>query len=360
MNICFFAGAMNNGGGTEHMTQLVANALAEQKKYKVYILSKSDKGEKPFYPISDYVEYQVLDNAPYKGVGTLLKDIFLLKKYIRLNKIDILINVDVLLGIFTLPLKILCPNLKQIFWEHFSVHYNNNNKRMNWIRNLALKIGNAYVTLTKEDAIELDKRVRKHCVLTNIPNICTYEPSNKLYSMESKTILSVGNMLRVKGFDYALDVAKIVFQKHPDWKWEFYGDGSELEMLKKKSVKLGIDDKVLFMGRVKNLEKAYEKAALYVMTSRSEGFGLVLTEAQAHHLPTLAFDIPYGPRNIIYDNKNGFLVEPYNVDTMAKKICELIEIPSKRKCFSDNACCGLNRFSSRHVIENWEKLLEEI
>lgn len=358
--ICIFAGNMNNGGGTEHMTQLLANELALDEKYEVYILSKSGKGESTFYPLNPRIKYHVLNTKKYRKGVSLIKDVWLLRKYIKANKIDILINVDVSLAIVSLPLEVICPSLKQVFWEHFCVRYDSGNTRMDFLRKNALRFGEAYVVLTPEDVIELQNFTKFQSKIVHIPNICSYSLSKKSYDLNSRTIISVGNMLKIKGFNYALGAAQNVFRRHPDWNWFFYGDGSELESLKRLTIDLKIENNVRFMGRVKDIQTAYEQASICVMTSVSEGFGLVLIEAQAHNLPTVAFDVPYGPRNIIKNNVNGFLCEPFDADEMADRICELIEDREKRKSFSDMAICNLNEFSAQRVARRWKELFEKI
>ncbi len=353
--ICFFSGSMSRGGGTEHMTQLVSNALSLDSEYDVFVLSKRDGGKPSFYPLSENIHYSALDNTAYRGVFSLVKNIFMLSGYIRRNKIDILVNVDVSLGIFTLPLKLLCSRLKQVFWEHFSVKYDVENKRMHLLRKLALKYGDAYITLTPQDCEDLKTSVKKHCEIQCIPNICP-DSSKSVYNINSKKILSIGNFLHVKGFDMALETASQVFKRHPDWSWDFYGDGPEYDGLAEAAKRLHIENNVCFNGRAKELEAAYQNAAILVMTSRSEGFGLVLGEAQAYHLPTVAFDVPYGPRNIIDDGVNGFLIKPFDISCMADSICKLIENDDLRKSFSENADSKLNRFSCTNVINLWKKL----
>ncbi|MBQ6885874.1 MAG: glycosyltransferase family 4 protein [Clostridia bacterium] len=361
MNICFFTGNMGNSGGTEKMTQLLSSELCKNKDHNIYILTKSNKNIKPYFTLDEDVKYSILDNGKYIKIFSLIKDVFLLKKYIKKNKIDVLINVDVSLGVFTLPLKILYPKLKQIYWEHFCVLYNINNKRTNNLRKKALKCGDAYVVLTPQDANELKCTYKKiNAKLLNIPNISTYQKSDMTYKLDSKTIVSVGNLIKVKGFDLAVDAAVKVFAKHPDWCWHIYGAGSDFDEFKQMVKDLSLDNNIKFMGRTNDLTKAYSEASLYVLPSRSEGFGLVLIEAQAHHLPTIAFDVPFGPRNVITDGVNGFLIEPFDTNQMADSICRLIEDNNLRRTFSDNATKDVNKYQADVVAEEWVKLLQDI
>lgn len=354
--ICLFVGSMGLGGGTEHMTQVLANALA-RKSNCVYVLSKKDKTENPFYDLDSNIKYDVLDNDKYSGVKSIFKDILLLNRYVKKNKIEILINADVALALFSLPLAILSPKVKLVFWDHFNVSYDVANKRMSKYRQLALNYGDLYVTLTPQDANDLQWLGNKHCAIKYIPNICTYNESSEQYKLDSKLILSAGNMLPVKGFDLAIEAAEIIFKKHKDWKWEIYGDGIELETLKQKCKERGVDKYIHFPGRVKNLESAYKNAAIFVLSSKSEGFGLVLVEAQAFHLPIVAFDVPYGPRNVIRDGINGYLVEPFNIEKMASRINELIEDAEKRNEFAKMSTIDLKRWSEQSIVDEWITVL---
>lgn len=361
MNICFFTGNMGDSGGTEKMTQLLSSELCKDKDNNIFVLTKSNKNVKPYFTLDERVKYSILDNGKYIKILSLIKDVFLLANYIKKNKIDVLINVDVSLGVFSLPMKVLCPKLKQIYWEHFCVLYNINNKRTNNLRKKALKYGDAYVVLTPEDKQQLINTNKKiNAKLINIPNISTYQVSDEGYNMDSKIIMSVGNLINVKGFDLAIRAAVKVFEKHPDWCWHIYGDGSEANILMQKVKALSLENNIKFMGRTSDLSLTYSNAAFFVLPSRSEGFGLVLIEAQAHHLPTIAFDVPFGPRNVISNGVNGFLVEPFDTDNLADAICQLIENDAIRKSFSDSASKDLYKYRAEIVAKQWQSLLREI
>lgn len=339
------------------MTQLLANALSERSGWRVSVLSKSDQGQAPFYPLGGKVSYAALDNEPFRGVRSWIKDLWLLWRYLHREQVDVLVNVDVALGLFTLPLKWVRHRTKQVFWEHFSVRYDTGNPRMGKLRRLALRYGDAYVTLTEQDACELSKG-RHRAKVTAIPNICSYALQKDGYDITSKVILSAGNLIPIKGFDLALEAASLVLPHHPDWSWHIYGDGSEEKRLRQRAKELGLEESVRFMGRSKSLEAAYRSAALYVLPSRSEGFGLVLAEAKAFRLPTVAFDIPFGPRTIIQDGVNGSLISPFDVQAMAEAILALIEDKALRIRYSEQAQLGMERFREADVVLKWEQLLK--
>lgn len=99
---------------------------------------------------------------------------------------------------------------------------------------------------------------------------------------------------------------------------------------------------------------------MYVMTSRNEGFGLVLLEAKNNNLPTISFDVPYGPRTIIEDNISGFLIRPFDINDMASKINLLIEDESLRFSFAKNAKNNMNKFSVDNYSKNWYSIIQSV
>lgn len=333
MNICLFCGDLSQGGGTERMATTLANTLSEEKDINVFALSKSGKDHQTYFELIDSVHYSVLDKKKYYKVFSLIKDIYLLVEYTRKYRIDVIICVDVSLGVFSIPAQFFLKRTKFIYWDHFSTKYKNDNKRLNIIRRFASNIGDAYVTLTKEDADIVSVWTNKE--VCYIKNFVPFERIETEYDIKSKRILSIGNMIPVKGFDMAIEVAEKVLNTHPDWEWHFVGDGSGLNDLIKKSQGCKAKDNMFFDGRIRNIDQEYKKASILVMTSRSEGYGLVLAEAQAFLLPTIAFDVPYGPRSIISNGIDGYLVEAFDIDQMVIKLESLMDNNALRKSFSD-------------------------
>lgn len=339
------------------MTTCLANALAAQDGYRVIVLSKSISGLYPFYEFNPSIDYTVLRGKLHKGVFAVLEATQALREFIRKEHIDVLIAVDVSLGVFTLPLHSICRHTKWVYWDHFSMTYANGNKRLASLRKLTARFGNAYVTLTEDDSAIASRWAGKkaHC----IQNMCPYEESDTPYSTDSRSIISVGNLIPIKGFDMALKVADIVLLAHPDWEWRFYGDGSSMDSLKEQAKSCAMSDRIRFCGRVKNMDEVYSGAAILVMTSRSEGYGLVLSEAQAFKIPTVAFDVPFGPRSIIRDGVDGYLIKPFDTVAMAERLKMLIEQPDLRRTLSDSVL-GKSRLLNKEITDKWLALLKEI
>ena len=96
------------------------------------------------------------------------------------------------------------------------------------------------------------------------------------------------------------------------------------------------------------------------MTSRNEGFGLVLLEAKKNHLPTIAFDVPYGPATIIENGISGYLVKPFDIHDMADKIDYLISNDLLRLKFAEQADKNLSTFNIDSFVRQCDDILCEL
>jgi len=144
-----------------------------------------------------------------------------------------------------------------------------------------------------------------------------------------KQILAVGRFNdSLKGFDRLLEAFALL--KAKDWKLVFAGGDENGQTLKEQASQLKILDRIVFLGKVKELDKVYAQAGIFVIPSRSEGFPNALCEAMAAGLPCISFDFIAGPRDIITDEKDGLLVENGNIKALANKIQFLIDHEEER------------------------------
>lgn len=357
--ICFFEGDMSRGGGTERMTAIVANELASINKYNILIISLYNKNNISYFTLNNKVKHISLHSHPNASKFSILKSIVTLKDILKINKVDVLINVDVMLGIFSIP-AILFSKIKLISWEHFNYLDDIGSRYTNYLRKISIFFCKKYIVLTDQDEIKFKQNNRFSNKITRIYNTCIYDKDYIDYNVQSKIIISAGNMFNIKGFDMVVEIGKIVFDKHPDWKWYIYGDGVELNKIQTKIKNYKLDENIVIKSRTQEIERAYRESSIYVLTSRMESFGLVLLEAQSNNLPVVSFDIPSGPSEIIENNINGFLIKPFNVNDMAQKICILIEDENKRKYFSQHAKKNIYKFDIENVISQWQQIIDNI
>ena len=177
------------------------------------------------------------------------------------------------------------------------------------------------------------------------------------YKSTSHKIISVGRLSYQKNFEAAIDVASIVLKNHPDWTWDIYGKGDEKDKLQTLIDERGLSNQMFLCGQVTDLYERYNDYSIMVMTSRYEGFPMSLLEALGNGLPIVSFDVPTGPDEIIEDGINGFLIKPFEIESMASKMSVLMDNEKNRTDFSSSAINKSKDFSQREILNEWSKAL---
>lgn len=191
-----------------------------------------------------------------------------------------------------------------------------------------------------------------------IPNMIN--KTDEISSLNSKQIVSAGRLEDVKDFPSLIKVFERVHKKHNDWKLKIIGDGSKKEELKKLISDLKLEDAVLLKGRLdeKEIIDEFCDSSIFVLTSKSESFSLVIAEAMSCALPCVSFDIDVGPREIITDDEDGFLIAERSVIKMEEKINLLIESTVRRHEMGENARKNVARFYPDSIKQMWLSLLK--
>ncbi len=360
-------------GGIENAIATLANLLCE--KYDVEILSVYRLYNEPVFDLNDKVKVKYISNVKpnkkemlyylkkknfskfFNGLGDSARTGYV--KYVKtacyLRKID----TDVIISTRTvhnfLVSKFVPKRIKKIAWEHN--HHNNSKK---YIKSLVSSCqGMDYFVPVSKELAEFYKDYLGDKVFY-IPNCLDNMPS-KLSKLDSKNLISVGRLSKEKGFDDLLKLFKKVSLKHSDWKLNIIGDGMERNNLLELAEELKLHDKVIFHG-YQNKDYINEQllnSSVYVMTSHTESFGLVLIEAMSHGVPCLAYTSAQGANEIIEDGKNGYLISNRNNEEMEKKIDLLIEDEKLRKKMGKEARVRAKDFSGDVISVKWAKLINK-
>ena len=362
MKICFLIQQYNNGGGTERVLSQIANGLVK-KGAEVSVISIG-KGLKPhFYTDASVSLFELSHTEPRdKAIGTRLMSavgiIKVRKKLLDLTKKllpDFIVAVDIVLYHYAEYLRRRLK-IKAVGWEHYCLD-SRQGPLLSYSRRLSVK--NAYATVVISDG-DYKSYKGKYPWAKNIVRI--YNPISCPITggadISAKSVAAAGRLTYQKGFDMLIEAWSKLPKRLKDWELNIYGEGEDKESLKERILFLGLKN-VYLKGYTDNLAKELKKSSLFVLSSRYEGFGLVLIEAQAVGLPCISFNCKEGPSEIISDGENGILVPPCDVNSLTDGLCRLMDSYGLRIRFSNASMKYLDRFDPDRVIEKWISLFED-
>lgn len=362
-----------NYGGIEKQVTTLANELL--KEYEVEIISLYDilSGES-FYQLDDKVKVKYIFNfGPNKDkikdalkkfkLITLIKQLckavkILYTKYFGLGKIIKNLNTDILISSrIEFSKQIKRNDIITISQEHSFI---DNEKYIKKVRK-SFKHIKYLIVMTKGAKEKYDEWLKNEKIKPEvivIPNIIKENKSGKISNLNNRQIISVGRLEDVKDFYTLILVFSVIVKKYPNYILKIIGEGSMREKLEEQIKKCNLQKNVILTGRRTENEINNEliKSDVFVLTSKSESFSLVLCEAMNFGVPCIAFDVDVGPREIIQDGKNGFLIENRNVDLMIERLDELLYNISLRRFFGSNSYNVAKNYYSENIINKWKNI----
>lgn len=362
-----------NYGGIEKQVTTLANELS--KEYEVEIISLYDilSGES-FYQLDDKVRIKYIFNfGPNKDkikdalkkfkLITLIKQLckalkILYTKYFGLGKIIKNLNTDILISSrIEFSKQIKRNDIITISQEHSFI---DNEKYIKKVRK-SFKHIKYLIVMTKGAKEKYDEWLKNEKIKPEvivIPNIIKENKSGKISNLNNRQIISVGRLEDVKDFYTLILVFSVIVKKYPNYILKIIGEGSMREKLEEQIKKCNLQKNVILTGRRTENEINNEliKSDVFVLTSKSESFSLVLCEAMNFGVPCIAFDVDVGPREIIQDGKNGFLIENRNVDLMIERLDELLYNISLRRFLGSNSYNVAKNYYSENIIDKWKNI----
>lgn len=176
----------------------------------------------------------------------------------------------------------------------------------------------------------------------------------------ARVVVAAGRLTRQKGFDLLIRAFAPVVAAHDDWRLRIYGGGPERAALAELIARLGLHDHATLMGPTRHIGEALATGSVFALSSRFEGFGMVLVEAMSRGLAVVSFDCPRGPGEIVRDGDSGLLVPAGDVDGLSAALARLAADEDLRRQL---AAAGLRRaadYSPRSVAERWRALLDDL
>ncbi len=375
MKLLYCIPMIYNSGGMERVLSNKLNWLVENTDIEIVVVTTDNVGKEPFYSFPKRVKYIHLDlnfakHVNYNLIKKTIAHLRLMRKYkIMLSDIIKSESPDICISMGGKEVSFL-GNLKycskSILEMHFTISaremlHSNILSVLNKIRTKQLirdaKKFDTIVVLSEYELKEWGKHTKN---VVKIANHTTLTSNESIENLHGNTAISVGRLEDEKDFFSMIDCWSSVIKTNPDWHLRIYGDGSLMNSLQQHIDKLHISSNVHLMGALKEIEKAYSSASVFVMTSKHEGLPMVLIEASTFRIPLVSYDCPYGPREIIENGKNGFLIEPNNKQSMINSLNLLIENVSLRKEMGEMAYQNAMKYTPDYIMPQWVKLFNEL
>jgi glycosyltransferase involved in cell wall biosynthesis len=362
MKLLYITNGINGAGGLERVLSIKCSYLAENLKYEVTILSLNHSDNNPFYPFSNKikkVQIPVFGN-PIRYILSYKKGI---QETVKSEKPDVILVCDDGLKAFFIP-KIIGLKIPIIYERHVSKEIEMNPSFSIWKKwSIQLKwlLMESLATSFSRFIVLTNGNLNEWKSLSNlmvIPNPLSFYPQQSS-TLQNKKVIAVGKHGFQKGYDRLLAAWQIVSKTNPDWQLEIYGAIHPEFELAALAEKLNINTTVSFFEPEKDIQSKYLEASVYVMSSRFEGFGMVLIEAMACGVPCVSFDCNYGPADIITHNEDGLLVSNDYIDGLATALLQLIANDMLRTKMGIKAKENVKRFLPETVVQQWDTLFKE-
>lgn len=358
IKVCFLSGAISRSGGTERVGSIIANSLAKSG-FDVTILSVWDHGT-PFFKVREDVTVGYLLNPRTEGklYRTYIYPVIKLHHFIKKFNFDVIIDIDTELARFT-SYAIIGTTCKQISWEHFNywaMQRLGERKRFR-AKSLIKKHASKLVVLTEQDRLKhlQEYNLPRNFVVT-MPNPCP-SPAKAKYNFENKTFLAVGRLTEQKNFGALIDAWALIVSRCPEWNLKIVGSGEEETSLRSQARDL---KNIEFVGKTDDVSKYYLTSSCLVLSSLYEGFPMVILEAQSYGLPVISFDCKTGPRDLVIDNKNGYLIEDQNVQLLSERMLEFTKSREKANELSHETFEDIKHYNLESITKKWALLLKEV
>lgn len=370
--------SLYNSRGMERVITIKANYFASLGSYDVTLILTDGRDKKPYFDLHSSIKVINLDiNYDDLYHSSFLKRLTgyyeKQKEYKRkLSETLTTIKPDITISVLRREInfinKIKDGSIK-IGEFHFSrYHYRNmNESRMPksiqkivsnvWMNQLinALKKLNRFVVLTHEDK----NNWKELNNISVIGNPFSFNPPS-FSNCKSKQIIAVGALFSQKKFDVLINCWSAITKKHPDWTLKIYGEGMLRNELQQLIDTLQISDTCHLEASTNDIASKYIASSCFVLTSEYEGFPMVITEAMICGLPVVSFACPCGPRDIINDGIDGFIVENGNREQFINRVCEMIENEEMRIQMGKQAQKNIQRYSIENIGKQWEDLFDEL
>lgn len=328
-NVVFAIGSLY-GGGAERVVSVWASALAE-KGYQVSVLLYARCENE--YPIDDRV--MICPIAAKQQECNAMSIVERLKHFrsaLKKLRPDVLISflpeMQVYMAFASIGLGISrVETIRNNPWKVSVV-----GTKFEPVWRYCFRSCRAVIVQTEEQKLFFGQAIqRKATVIPNPINSRYVESPKTEYNAASHRIVAAGRLTAQKNYKMMINAVKLVVEEYDDVSLQIYGSGEQEELLDAYIKEQGLSDHIKLMGRSNELHRVYQEADLYMMSSDYEGMPNALAEAMAVGLPCISTDCKTGPRDLIDDGENGYLVPCGDAEALAEKIMQVFSMTSEEQ-----------------------------
>ena len=192
-----------------------------------------------------------------------------------------------------------------------------------------------------------------------IPNVVTPLLGDRA-DPGAQVVVAAGRLTRQKGFDLLIRAFAAAAAGRPGWELRIYGGGRDRAALERQIEETGLRDRIRLLGPTRRLGEAFARASVFVLSSRFEGFGMVLVEAMGSGLAIASFDCPRGPADIITTGHDGVLVPAEDVAALARELDAIMGDRERRSALGAAAMETARAYEAGPIAARWEALLDTL
>jgi GalNAc-alpha-(1->4)-GalNAc-alpha-(1->3)-diNAcBac-PP-undecaprenol alpha-1,4-N-acetyl-D-galactosaminyltransferase len=346
-------------GGTERIVTLLAHSWA-QRDHDVTIVT-IDSTRDDFYEVDRRVRRVTLPPGSGERFVGRISTVMPLRRVLGDSRPDVIVSFITVTNLLTI-VAAAGRRIPVVVSEQLDPREHRIPRSMKIVRSVLYRRATALVVLTEGVAEWARRRVPPRMVHV-IPNFAREAALKRPPAGSgSRRVIAIGRFVDQKGFDMLLDAfaAVVADGSRSDWTLEILGDGPDRPDLEARARALGIADRVRMPGVVSDVAALLAGSEIFVLSSRYEGFPLVLCEAMAAGVPSIAFDCPSGPSELIRHRTDGILVPPGDVAALAASLGELMDDPELRSRLADRGPEVTERFPWSRALDLWTNLVSDV
>jgi len=332
--------------------------------YDVTIVTTGQNQEKPFFSFDERIHFYDLGVNYYRNYSRRLpiKAIMFVfnhvKHRVKLTRLLNEIRPDITVSMFFHEMSFL-TKLKDGSKKVLEFHFCKENPEFahNHVDYKHIRKFDEFVVLTEQD-----REAWVNSGINNIqviPNMIDKIP-NQRAALDNHIVIAVGRLVKIKAFHRLIEVWDMLKSDLGDWQLHIWGDGTLKEELQQDINDRGLQKSILLKGATIDINKEYQSSSVFVATSIAEGFHLGIIEAESYGIPVVSYTFPCGPKDIIKNGEDGFIVQDGDRDGLARSLYYLMSNSEVRKEMGHKAYVNAHNYAPDIIMAKWDSLFKSL